>query len=91
MKRLLAEPDAAVVAQLKANPGQWYAIAAGPLKKRHRYAQTAYRIKRGERAAFRPAGRFTATVKVNPEWDDPAELRAMCVPDSDTGQVSEPQ
>ena len=80
MRRLLAEPDAAVVTQLKANPGQWYAIAAGPVDKRHTYAQTAYRIKNGERAAFRPAGRFTATVVVDMEKSDPAELRAMYVP-----------
>ena len=80
MRRLLAESDVAVVNQLKANPGQMYAIAAGPIDKRHTYAQTAYRIRRGERAAFRPAGEFEATVVVNPEWEDPAELRAMYVP-----------
>jgi hypothetical protein len=88
MRRLLAEPDAAVVTQLKANPGQWYAIAAGPVDERHKYAQTAYRIRRGDRAAFRPAGQFAATVKVNDEWEDPAELRAMYVPDGDCSPAS---
>lgn len=80
MRRLLAEPDHEVVKKLKANPGQWYAIAAGPVSKRHTYAQTAHRIRRGERVAFGPAGRFAATVAVDLEWDDPAELRAMYVP-----------
>jgi hypothetical protein len=82
MRRLLAEPDNEVVKKLKANPGQWYAIAAGPIEERHKYAQTAYRIRLGERAAFRPGGQFKATVEVNPEWEDPAELRAMYVPTS---------
>lgn len=80
MRRLLAEPDPEVVKKLKANPGQWYAIAAGPLTKRHTYAQTAFRIRQGERRAFRPAGQFDATVEVDHELEDPAELRAMYVP-----------
>lgn len=80
MRRLLAEPDNEVVKKLKANPGQWFAIAAGPVSERHKYAQTAYRIREGQRAAFRPASRFAATVEVNEEWEDPAELRAMYVP-----------
>jgi len=79
MRRLLAEPDNEVVKKLKANPGQWYCIAAGPVDVRHKYAQTAYRIRKGHRAAFRPEGQFTATVAVNEEWEDPAELRAMFV------------
>jgi hypothetical protein len=82
MRRLLAEQDADVAAKLKANPDQWFAIAAGPVKKRHTYAQTAYRIREGQRAAFRPAKRFDATVVVNEEWPDPAELRARYVPTS---------
>lgn len=82
MRRLLAEPDIEVVKKLKANPGQMFAIAAGPVDERHKYAQTAYRIREGERAAFRPAGSFYATVEVNMEWEDPAELRAKFVPTS---------
>lgn len=83
MRRLLAEPDIEVVKKLKSNPGQWYAIAAGGTEARHKYAQTAYRIREGERAAFRPAGTFDATVEVNHEWEDPAELRAMFKPSED--------
>lgn len=82
MRRLLAEQDVDVAAQLKSNPDQWFAIAAGPVEKRHTYAQTAYRIRRGERAAFRPAESYAATVVVNEEWPDPAELRAKYVPTS---------
>lgn len=83
MRRLLAEPDNEVVKKLKSNPGQWFAIAAGGDEQRHKYAQTAYRIREGHRAAFRPAGAFAATVEHNSEWEDPAELRAMFKPVED--------
>jgi hypothetical protein len=83
-QRVLAEPDAQVAIRLKANPGQWYAIAAGDETRRHVLAQVGYRIRRGQQAAFRtPVGRFDAQVRtaLSPQPDrEPVELWAQYVP-----------
>jgi hypothetical protein len=82
-RRILAEPDAAVAVKLKANPGQEFIIAAGPLENRGKYATVAWRIRTGRQAAFRPAGAFEASVssKANePDRVYPAELRCRFIP-----------
>jgi hypothetical protein len=81
-RRVLAEPDAAVVIKLKSNPGQWYAIAdanADDLPRRHTLGQVAYRIRKGEQGAFNCGqGSFDATVTRTP--DETVELRARYLP-----------
>jgi hypothetical protein len=81
-RRVLAEPDAAVVIKLKANPCQWYAISDCDLddrKRRHTLGQVAYRIRKGEQGAFVcTSGVFEATTTPTPERT--VELRARYVP-----------
>lgn len=82
-RRVLAEPDAAIAAKLKSNPGKVYVIAGGPLSNRGTYSTVAWRINNGIQAAFRPAGQFKASVSSDanePGRIEPAELRCFCVP-----------
>lgn len=51
---VLAEPPERVARKLKAEPGVWSLVATGDLDRARVLAQTAYRIREGKLAAFRP-------------------------------------
>jgi hypothetical protein len=74
--RVLVEPNAQVVIKLKANPGQWYAIADGAedRARRHTLSQIAYRINRGKGTFRTEVGWFEAAVS-----RQTGELRARYV------------
>lgn len=49
---VLFEPYAAVATKCKATPGKWYLVGSGPKERLRVISQTAWRIRRGQLAAF---------------------------------------
>lgn len=71
--RVLFEPFEQVAETVRANPGQWHLVGGGPKERYGVFSQTAYRIRRGDIAAFHEPVGGTWEVQVSTDTTVPRE------------------